>query len=202
MIPKLNLFTLAFLGLTMLSSGWSLVDYSCRPGNKGDLANHLHRISGIQPLLSRSNSQSQTLLVFYHPHCPCTKATAVNLKKILGSKSGELETYAFAYCPQHESDSWIASALTSTLKDEIGATIVLDRAGETSAFCGAKTSGHLLAYDDQGALLFSGGITSSRGHEGECRPASDLLKVINRGASETRHWPVYGCSLVPSKEQK
>lgn len=202
MTSRLNLFTLAFLGLTMLSSGWSLVDYSCRPGNKGDLANQLNSIPGIQSLPGKDKSRSQTLLIFYHPHCPCTHATAVNLRTTLETSSVSLKTYAFAYCPQNVSESWISSPLTSAFKDGIGATIVVDRAGEISAHCGAKTSGHLLAYDDQGSLLFSGGVTSSRGHEGNCRPSSNLLQVITSGASDTRHWPVYGCSLVPSKEQR
>ena len=45
-----------------------------------------------------------------------------------------------------------------------GVIVTPDVGGRIAARLGAKTSGHVLVYDENGVLKFSGGITAARGH--------------------------------------
>ncbi|HEV2474807.1 MAG TPA: hypothetical protein VGS41_19170, partial [Chthonomonadales bacterium] len=52
-------------------------------------------------------------------------------------------------------------------------------------------------YSPDGQLLFSGGITSERGHTGDC-DALDAVIAITRGArpAHVAGAPVFGCTLL------
>lgn len=58
----------------------------------------------------------------------------------------------------------------------------------------AKTSGHCLLFDAQGTLQFSGGVTSSRGHQGASAGMASLEAALN-GSSASETYPVFGCPL-------
>ena len=45
---------------------------------------------------------------------------------------------------------------------------------------GALTSGHALLYSTDGSLRFSGGLTDSRGHEGDSFAMLQLEQALNR----------------------
>ena len=52
------------------------------------------------------------------------------------------------------------------------------------------------SYDPGGRLLFSGGITASRGHRGESRGGEALVGLINGAAERPGRSPVFGCRVV------
>jgi hypothetical protein len=69
-----------------------------------------------------------------------------------------------------------------------------DHAGMESARFGATTSGHAVLFDRAGRKLFDGGITPSRGHQGD----SEGLRAIElrlAGIHASARTDVYGCPL-------
>ena len=60
---------------------------------------------------------------------------------------------------------------------------------------GAFTSGQALLYSKDGHLLFTGGITESRGHEGSNEGADAIETFVNHGRLPTSETPVFGCAL-------
>ena len=70
-----------------------------------------------------------------------------------------------------------------------------DRQGQRATAFGAMTSGHVLLYDRSGNLVFSGGITAARSHEGDNLGCTSVVAIINGGTSSVAQSPVFGCSI-------
>jgi hypothetical protein len=70
-----------------------------------------------------------------------------------------------------------------------------DADGEQARLFGAQTSGYVLLYDPRGHLLFSGGITASRGHAGDNAGESAILSILDGQHGPVTETRVYGCSL-------
>jgi hypothetical protein len=79
---------------------------------------------------------------------------------------------------------------------------VTDADGSEARRFGAETSGHTLLFDPNGSLLFSGGITASRGHAGRNAGESAIIAAVNGKRTDRTGTPVFGCSLIsqPGKE--
>ena len=75
-----------------------------------------------------------------------------------------------------------------------GVTIVRDDDGVEAARFHAS-SGATVLYDTQGRLLFSGGITSARGHEGDSAGLQRISSLLRTGKADRSDAPVYGCSM-------
>ena len=52
---------------------------------------------------------------------------------------------------------------------------------------GLVSSGHALLYDENGRLLFSGGLTNARGHAGNSVGRNAIVAILNDTAPETDH---------------
>jgi hypothetical protein len=108
-----------------------------------------------------------------------------------------VQLQVFLFQPEDPtSDEWDGASMLSGL-DRFGCVEVRgDPNGEMAASYGVVTSGHLLVYDQQGILRFSGGITQSRGHEGANASASlaahAILQDSNTAAANR---PVFGCPI-------
>jgi hypothetical protein len=79
-----------------------------------------------------------------------------------------------------------------------GVTVLADEGGQEAQQFGVVASGHALLYDEQGRLTFSGGITASRGHEGDNVGADSLLAALGSSSLESSvptRFPVFGCAL-------
>jgi hypothetical protein len=74
-------------------------------------------------------------------------------------------------------------------------TVLTDEKGTEAAKFGAKTSGHTLVFDREGTLLFSGGITGSRGHAGANAGESAVLAALRGETMAQSRTLVFGCSL-------
>jgi hypothetical protein len=75
--------------------------------------------------------------------------------------------------------------------------VVADDGGVESQRFGALSSGQALLYGADGRLLFAGGITESRGHQGDNAGESAIAAlVLGAGRSgQSSSTPVYGCPL-------
>ncbi len=59
----------------------------------------------------------------------------------------------------------------------------------------AHTSGETLLYNASGKLLFQGGITGRRGHEGDNAGRAACLSLLTSERAPLSHAPVFGCAL-------
>lgn len=202
----LSLILYASLPLVIVAGMWGTSDYSFRPGDVGMPPREM-RVAELERLFTRGDSvpvelapSKSTLIVCVHPHCPCTTASVRMLKRILPGLAVRPNLIALAYCPPSLPDDWIDSSITRELRQIPGMSVFVDRSGGKSTQLGVKTSGHFLIYEpDDGQLVFSGGITPGRAHEGDC-PASADLAAKSEGLVEFRQWPVFGCSIVFREE--
>ena len=80
--------------------------------------------------------------------------------------------------------------------------VLCDEGGREAVKFAAAASGHALLYDAAGKLLFSGGITFSRGHQGD-NAGRDAIERLARGERPGYcESPVFGCAIVSDAERK
>ncbi len=70
-----------------------------------------------------------------------------------------------------------------------------DRQGAEIDRFGGSVSGETLLYDSQGRLMFHGGITDARGHEGDSTGMDALVSLVQGESHAATQSPVFGCSL-------
>ncbi len=137
-----------------------------------------------------------TLLVFAHPLCPCSRATIGELDRIAARTQGRVHpvvvfvSYADLELRVEDCDLWKRAAAIP------GALEFADRDGELSRRFRVHTSGETLLYDADGELLFDGGITGARGHEGDNLGADSVIACAAGREPRARQTPVFGCSLA------
>ena len=137
-----------------------------------------------------------TLLLFAHPQCPCTAATFRELNQLRSNTGDRLAVIIVFPVPARVAAGWENGALWSEAKKMAGVQVYRDAAGTETRRFGVTTSGHTLLYSPAGQLLFSGGITLSRGHDGD-NPGVDAITRLMRGEYLTqRETPVFGCTLL------
>lgn len=137
-----------------------------------------------------------TLLVFAHPRCPCTRATVRELEQLLHRAAGTVETTVFFVQPEGYDAAWVQEADLWRLAERIpGVTPYVDVHATEARRFGAITSGQVLFYDATHALQFSGGITASRGHEGDNIGRRAVIDLIHGRSPKHPSPPVFGCVL-------
>ncbi|MCU1265595.1 MAG: hypothetical protein JWM21_1913 [Acidobacteria bacterium] len=136
-----------------------------------------------------------TLVMFAHPHCPCTRASVGELASIMAHSQGRLTAYVLFLKPDGFAPGWEQTELWQSASRIPGVTAVLDGDGNEARLFHAATSGQTALYDPQGLLLFSGGITGSRGHSGDNAGRSAIVSLVNAGVPDRTETSVYGCPL-------
>ena len=115
----------------------------------------------------KHDPKAANLLMFVLPNCPCSKSSLGELNQIIAKTNGKINVKIISVTPEDQ---------------------------EADRF-GARTSGQVLLYDKQGKLVFSGGITSARGHFGDSFGKSAIISFINHNHLEHKSTPVFGCAL-------
>jgi len=137
-----------------------------------------------------------TLLVFAHPHCPCTGATLAELSGLLAEFAGRVDARILFCHPSDASVDWWQTDHFATALAIRGLRVGTDEHSAEAENFGASTSGHVVMYSPGGQVLFSGGITVTRGHVG-ANPGRQALTAILRGEEPaTRRTQVFGCPLA------
>jgi hypothetical protein len=140
-----------------------------------------------------------TLVMAVHPQCPCTRASASELARVLTSWQGLAEVYILIFLPERAGHSWVTPEALRRLGTMPSVHLIDDPAGEEAAHFGARTSGLVALYAQNGRLLFRGGITGTRGHEGDNAGRRALIGLIrNNRSSYPRETPVFGCPIFPA----
>jgi len=182
--------TLVFLWLILLAvSGSALVLYGARPCEGA-------QAPACWPSESRLERDPRlpSLVLFLHPQCPCSRASLAELARVRARCPGQMDIQIVVARPEGVPQGWEETSLVALARAEKGATVSLDEGlAETRRF-GAMTSGQVLLYGQDGRLLFAGGITDSRGHEGDNAGAEALVRALGASGS-LQAAPVYGCEL-------
>ena len=133
--------------------------------------------------------------MFAHPHCPCTRASVGELARLLTGLNGKLAAQVWFVQPAGTGPDWTNTDLWASAAAIPGVTVHGDAAGLEAQRFGAGTSGQTVLYDQNGQLLFHGGITIERGHFGDNPGANAVKRLVNHQPAELIQTPVFGCSL-------
>jgi hypothetical protein len=133
-----------------------------------------------------------------HPRCDCTRASLAELAEVVARAATRPKTYLLFLRPEGLADGWEQTELWHMAAALPDVTLIRDDDGIEARRFGAATSGQTLLYDVSGTLRFSGGITGSRGHEGENAGRVALVNLLNRGTAERGGTSVFGCPLFAS----
>jgi hypothetical protein len=194
---RLILFSGAIAWLLFVVLGlWLLMGYENTPG-----------VAAAPPVQWPVDSQIQrtpnraTLIILAHPHCPCTRATVGELAAIMAHSQGRLTAYVLFIKPEGVRDDWDMTDLWQSASRIPGVQVIQDVDGGEAHRFHTSTSGQAILYDSQGRLLFTGGITASRGHSGDNAGRSAIVSLVNGESSEQLSTTVFGCPLFDSKSE-
>ncbi len=168
-----------------------LMNYATRPGERGASVRRWPAGSALIPDPDRAN-----LVLLAHPRCPCTRATIGELENLLARSRGLVTAHVLFYRPGGEPDSWAMTDLWRRAAAIPGTRVQVDPDGRQARRFGARTSGQVLLYHCDGRLLFSGGITDTRGHAGASVGTEALWSLLTTGTAAQTETPVYGCPLA------
>jgi hypothetical protein len=134
------------------------------------------------------------IFMFAHPKCPCTRASLAELAKLITDFPGAVEAYVIFFQPDDRDSQWEDTDLWRTAREIPGVHVIADLGGRERKRFGVQTSGHVLLYS-AGKLVFSGGITASRGHSGDNAGRDAIAELLRHGNPTTRESSVFGCPL-------
>ena len=135
------------------------------------------------------------LVMSAHPHCPCTRASIAELAKLMADVGDRLAAHVLFVKPAGTPDGWEKSDTWRSAGRVPGVRVHRDDGGREAARFGAATSGHAVLYGADGRLLFRGGITPSRGHEGDNAGRRRIASLLANGSADGRQTRVFGCPL-------
>ena len=134
------------------------------------------------------------LVLFAHPHCPCTRAALAELAELAHDAPG-LAVRVVYVRPPGAPDGWERTGTWGDAAALPGITVTAD-AGDEASRAGAKTSGHAVLYDPHGRVAFRGGVTRARGRAGDSPGRRAVLALVAGREPETREAPAFGCPLL------
>lgn len=133
------------------------------------------------------------LTVYVHPRCPCSRAT-IQQTIALAGECPHLSVRVVFVRPPNTPAGWERGELWEQAERLLGATVTCDVDGVEARSVGAETSGAAVLTDPTGQAVFLGGLTSSRGRDGE-GAGRRVVRGWVRGEAAVASSPVYGCPL-------
>lgn len=167
-----------------------LADYQTTAGARGDTQQRWPTGSVLPRVAGRP-----TIVVFVHPKCICSRATATELTEIMADTRHDATVDVVLIEPANAEPGWSGAGPWESFKRIARSSVVTDRGGVEAKRFGAKTSGFTVVYDAKGRLLFSGGITGARGHVGDNEGRQLVLEQLMRASTAARTHDVFGCGL-------
>lgn len=155
--------------------------------------------AGAQPRFAESlvdGSAPFRLVMFVHPQCPCSRASVEELSRLMAACGGKIRGEVYVFHPDVEADEWSDTWIRQHAALIPDVDVITDRNAAVARSYSASTSGQVMLYDAAGDLLFSGGITAGRGHEGDNPGRSAIVELVSGAAAEELiEAPVFGCPL-------
>ena len=139
-----------------------------------------------------------TLIMLVHPQCPCSRASLTELNRLAALCPSKANLWVLFLRPAGCPEAFADTDLRRQAQAIPGVSVATDDNGDAAKRLGAATSGETLLYAPDGRLLFHGGLTGSRGHEGDNPGLSAALARL-RGEASPAAMPVYGCPLTTDR---
>ena len=190
-LPGFAKLTLSVWGLAVLGGTLAIAAYSNTPGANAETVVTWPADTDVD-----RSANSPTLVLFLHPKCPCSWSTLREFNRALEDSSDQVKIQIGLFCPASEADGWTDTPLTQFADQLQPGCTFIDRSAIEALRFGVLTSGHVLAFSESGICLFSGGITTSRGHDGENRGSLALRSICRGDNPGFLQPPVFGCPIV------
>lgn len=175
-----------------------LTDYSSVPGTAATSPNEWPRGASFQ-----RDDRQPTLLMFLHPRCPCSQASLSELARVAVRGRDQMRMQVLFVQPEGCPADWYQTSLWTNARDIPGVRVDVDLGGHLAQQFGAKTSGQTLVYDRAGALVFRGGLTPGRGHEGDSPGRTAVLSILDEKTNgPTMECSAFGCPLVTERAEQ
>jgi hypothetical protein len=170
--------------IVVVSAGMAaIVRYDSTPAAAHQVLTHWPRRSAIGFDGSRPN-----LLMAVHPECSCTRASLNELARMLPLLGGHARIVVLLLGRN-------GNRYEQTVK-ELHLESFADRDGSEASRLGLIASGEIAIYAAGGNLLYSGGITGARAHEGDNPGEAAALAALGTSDSvRNKKAPVFGCEL-------
>lgn len=178
----------------VLSGTLALADYASTPGPRGEVP------PSWPPALGAHSGRFE-LLVFVHPRCPCTRATLWELAELHNTHGPRFQLRVYFELPPGCEADWARTDLWDIAAAIPGARLEVDREGALARRLGVETSGHALLYSPRGALRLDGGLTISRGHQGDSEGLAQIRACLEGRRDTSEDTPIYGCELRSPVEE-
>jgi hypothetical protein len=174
-----------------------LLNYKQTPGEAAVASPSYPAGSAIERTTDRS-----TLVMIVHPRCPCSRASISELSRLMTRVGSRLTAHVLVVVPDGAGEEWEKSDLAESAAAIPGVDVRIDRNGSEGKLFGAITSGQTYLYSPKGELQFSGGLTPSRGHQGDNFGSSEIERLTLSGdnGTEAGHSNVFGCELHDAKK--
>jgi hypothetical protein len=147
------------------------------------------------------NADRDALVIFAHPKCPCTTATLDELAILMTRCGDRLSAVVMFVRPPGMPVGWEKAELWKIAAAIPGVKVLSDVDGVEANRFGAKTSGQAVLYDRAGRLIFRGGITPGRAHEGDNAGVDAIAGMVWGTKVSIEQTPVFGCSLTDSSSE-
>jgi hypothetical protein len=185
----LSVVALFWLG-AVLTGAFLLARYSATPGKEAMPPGQWPSGSSVA-----FDQMHPTLVMFIHPHCPCSRASIGELALLMARCKGQVNTRVFFVQPESMPKNWLDTDTWRDANRIPGVIAQRDDQGREASLFNAQTSGDTALYDTKGRLLFHGGITAARGHSGDNAGRDALQNLIFGAPASITKTPTFGCSL-------
>jgi hypothetical protein len=136
-----------------------------------------------------------TVVVVAHPRCSCTRATISELAMLMTRLHNRATAVVVLEHPHGTPEHWEETDLWRSAAEIPGVTVMGDPDEVEADRFRAQASGQTMLYNADGRLLFSGGITASRGHAGDNAGRDSIISLVTDGGAEQTKTLVFGCAL-------
>lgn len=148
------------------------------------------------------DSSRPNLIIFLHPKCSCSRATVGELERLMVFIREKISISVVFSIAGGDTGEVLGSDLATSVKRIIGVdSVFIDEDDVESTLFGAKTSGQSYLYDKNGALVFSGGLTSARGHMGDSAGRDAILSWLRNKDQTSVFTAVFGCLIKKPNTQ-
>jgi len=177
--------------ICLISVGlWVIIDYENTPGTTLATPKAWPKQTSLQ-----AHPIHPTLLMFIHPHCPCSQASIEELARVATVTKDRLAIAVVFIQPKEFDKTWVETSLWHAANRIPGLQITIDLEGQEARLFGATLSGQVFLYQPNGTPLFRGGLTRSRGHAGDNLGRSAVLDAVFQKQTNTTESFVFGCAL-------
>lgn len=180
----------------ILGGARMLLTYEYTPGVQGGVSpawpstTHINRPPG-----------KFSLVMMLHPDCPCSQASVTELDRLMAKLQGSLAASVIFVKPGSSEAEVHMTSLWKRASAIPHAAVFDDNMGLEIGVFGGSLSGETILYDPQGKMVFHGGITASRGHEGDNEGSDSILRLVRGETHAVAHTPAFGCSLRDPNRQ-